>query len=863
MAYTPPLGNLVELNFTGSYTAPPGNDVQLIFGNVLENYIRIADVSFEPYFEKQSVTEAHLIDSHQYTIELVSNQSYIDPLIHINADSATYELVPDHYQLQILPDIINADCLYENILDDVELGGNNIYDLPIGVSPGFRFIHEGHVKADCFYEVEWGKLAPIDFFRNISSSINLSVADVFIDFIWNTMDWLDFQNRPGWKTMYPFDIFNSTSWDTMFISDIQGITYYEGNKALSDHLTFSYNQPSLFDAFVTTDYDSSVIPCDPISSQSWDLNEDAYSDYHHEVIWGPRELFSFCYQVYHPPQTGHSVDFAFPAKNVTFQEKVANAVAFLAASVKTKAELTTEKNTATTDRETAYDTYAALKVISDAAIENARIQNNIHVGIYGFVDLTAQYNIDADNAKIATDAAHADFLAKDVIYKNAVTAYLQYVEAEGLAYSNSLVLRMETISSNPRCPIIHSYTGKRDSVSTDFGVIVVPPEPPLPPFIVKQVYYIMNTVLVKTLPGNVPIEVKSISMTIDRDSWLWQLNMVIGKRDYISLLEPSGSVMQHVEVYINGWKWVFLIEGWSESRSFGKGSYNVIGRSPSLVLGDPVCDKKSFTNSITETGGSIMQGILNSNAASIGFSIAYTDYTNNQTGFDPAIGVDWVIPAEAFSYTNQPDIYALQTIAESIGAYVQTNRAFYNYGTGNDGRILEILPKYRYQPWNWTAGNTNINYIQLDKSIIKEIGTSYKKNPDYYGAYIVGEKPKDGSTTAGVFCNVYKDDMGPATLHAPVASGPLYTTNAIAQEKGRMIIGDAGVWLEHNINIYSLFPSGTAPGLLKVGDMIKVTNGATTEWRGLIHSTSITAQIVNTSAFSVTQTIGVSQYIGS
>ena len=181
-----------------------------------------------------------------------------------------------------------------------------------------------------------------------------------------------------------------------------------------------------------------------------------------------------------------------------------------------------------TGRQDAYNTYAALKVISDAAIENARIKNNEHLAQFGNIDLTASYNIDAAAAKLDTDDAYAIFLDKDNAYNLAVDAYLKYVEAEGLAYSNSLVLRMEIISSNPRCPIEHSYTGRRDTTG-DSGIVVTPPEPPLPPFVVKQVYYIMNTVLVKTLPGNVSIEVKGISMKIDRDSWLWPI-IVTGKQ---------------------------------------------------------------------------------------------------------------------------------------------------------------------------------------------------------------------------------------------------------------------------------------------------------------------------------------------
>jgi len=406
---------------------------------------------------------------------------------------------------------------------------------------------------------------------------------------------------------------------------------------------------------------------------------------------------------------------------------------------------------------------------------------------------------------------------------------------------------MDSYSSDPRCETIHMYTGIRD-INIPTGTQINP----VYPFRVRQVYYMLNTVLVKEVPSNAPIEIKALTMTTDRDSWLWQLSMTVGKKSYVNMIKPDGGVFKKVEVYINGWRWIFSIEGWQENAGFARGTWTVTGRSPSLVLGDPICPQKSYVHTdVTGTGSSIIDNILQ--AGGYSFSVSYVGYgVDGQSGFSPTTS-DWNIPANAFSYSNQTDIQAIQTLVDSIGGYVQTVP---------DDDILEILPKYSWQPWQWRNTIAEIDYKQLDKSIVSEIGSTYRKNPDYFGVYMIGTTPKSGGAGNGVFCDVRRDGYGAGTAHAPISSSPLYTTNSIAQEKGRMILGDSGMWMDHSVKVFSLFPPGEDPGLFKVGDIVNVTESSTIKYRGIITSTSISAGLANGSAFNVSQTLGLSEYIG-
>lgn len=743
MAYTPPAGNNVVLNFTGSYTAPRGDEVIIQFGNPLDNSIKSHDIYLEYSSDKHQIEEAYALITSDVTYELLVDQSIIDPLIHINPNDTEYELEIESFQLQILPDIVTADTVYESEFELQGIGGNRETDLPNGISPGMRMCWYNGYSADTHFIFPWGKTSEVDFHHNITAIVQLLEIDIHFSAVWKSMFIEDVPTGDSWKEMEHFDMHWIFKWDSMVARDRTAYVPYENGKAVSNTVFIPYGQPDPLDSFVTKTYGTNSVHSD-LSLNNY-YGGDVYGDISKEVPWGPRELFIYCFKNYVPPSSSDSVDFNFPSK---------------------------------------------------------------------------------------------------------------YPLVLG---ANVLTFELDSYSTSPLCNNHHNHTGIRDNYITP-GIEVDPVIPPTP-FPVKPFYYIMNTVLVKTLPGNVPIEVKGLTMTTDRDSWLWQLNMTVGKREYVELLSPKNGTFPIVEIYINGWKWVYLIEGWSENKGFARGTYSITGRSPSMILSDPICDRKTLTVGTGATGSYIIQSILDSNAQAAGFSILFSGYENNQTGFDPATGSDWYIPANTFSYADQTDIQAMQTLVQSIGGYIQTNPAFYNYPAGTDGRILEILPKYAWQPWNWNLSNTDIDFKVLDKSIIREMGSSYKKNPDYYGAYIIGEAPKEGSSY-GVYCDVYKQDKGPACKHAPIESSVLYTTDMIAQEKGRMIIGDAGVWRDHSIKVFSLFPDPKPPGLFRVGDYINVRDAAISEWIGLVVSTTIEASVVNSCAFSVSQNLGVSQYIG-
>ena len=444
----------------------------------------------------------------------------------------------------------------------------------------------------------------------------------------------------------------------------------------------------------------------------------------------------------------------------------------------------------------------------------------------------------------------------------------------------SIVFDVEGLNSDPRCPYDHKKSGSRDpynhGIDVDIYYPYYPPE--------KEQYYMLNTVLVKRLPDNIPIEVTSISIKYDKQSWLWSFSLTIGKdkHEYLDLIKPNplnSNIFTDIEIYINGWKWICRVESWDESRVFAKDSWRISGRSPSMELGYPQNVKTSYiynpSNGASSTaGGQIIDDILEGTMLGVpdtGWSIDWDAYigTNEiHTGFDPNDASFWGIKDGSFSWTDKTQIEVIKSLTESIGAFIITNP----YCTGT-GKKLIIRPKYDQPPWYWNTANQYRPVIDhyINTSYAPEVGRNYSQLATYNSVYVMGqhstEAQKTNTTEGIVVVEVYRDGVGPGNrvYSEDIVNPYLYNWQA-ALELGRMTLCETGEWLNHKLRLFSLAEYTDATPkisrLILPGDFVQVSEKNTT-WCGMASSTEVTANVVNGSAFAVYQNIEVQQYIGN
>lgn len=414
---------------------------------------------------------------------------------------------------------------------------------------------------------------------------------------------------------------------------------------------------------------------------------------------------------------------------------------------------------------------------------------------------------------------------------------------------------------DPRCSWDHIHSGIRDRY-----LVVEFPDTTFPA--PKKVYYMLNSVLVKKLLTNQPIEVLHIDATIDRNSWLWQFNVTVASRDCLEVIMPVNGVFSNIEICINGYTWICTVEGWRENRKFGADSWTITGRSPSLMFAAPVASKKSDTEEISLQGQTIFEQLVtgvtvppNWPPQLSSWTADFSAYSNTCTGFAPHSS--WYVPGGTLSYSNKTDIEVLQSISGAIGAYIQTEANC----TGANCKLY-VKPIYPHMPWDWDDSNANIEWKPVIEDQCTEIARTSVLQPYYQAVHVMGESVggsndgtgPDGTNTA-IFVDVCRDGWcgGGTATYAPMITNPMVTSSKAGLEKGRMALGKTGEWLEHTLRFGVLCPGSGFSGLFLPGDMITVLERGY-PWYGQVKSTTISAMMTN-KTFTVSQQINVEEFI--
>lgn len=390
---------------------------------------------------------------------------------------------------------------------------------------------------------------------------------------------------------------------------------------------------------------------------------------------------------------------------------------------------------------------------------------------------------------------------------------------------------------NFRCPWNYPYSGPRQP----YNPPIVPGDSPLT-VVPKGYYYIMNSTFIRRISGAMEsIDFQSVSMSIDRDSWLWSFSITILSKESLNLIKPQGQAFTDIEINCNGWKWTCRVENWTETIVFGKKAWSVTGRSNSVELGQPYSIIPAFSNSYKQ-GGQIIDDVLSTSGS--GWA---AEWQNNDE-FSPHL--DWLVPAGVLNQTNTSLLKIIQAVSVSVGAFIQTTPDT-DISTGSTGeQKLIIQPRYRLNPWNWGSITPD---VYLNSSVCTQIGRQNNIKQPINGALVYGENQ-------GVIVNAVKNGTDGSSA-AAVTSDALITSEEAGRERARHIIGNSGAWVNHTLKLFSLMPSGTAPGLLTPGNFISMAETGETTYIGQVTGTTINSGW-GSNGLETSQSLEVEQYLG-
>ncbi len=349
-----------------------------------------------------------------------------------------------------------------------------------------------------------------------------------------------------------------------------------------------------------------------------------------------------------------------------------------------------------------------------------------------------------------------------------------------------------------------------------------PREPPVNPpghqtFIIpEQTTYIMQHNLLVTLLDLTPINLSSVELSLDADSFAWSFSGALADKSQVPLLKQTGTDPVQLIVTINGLApWKVIVERTERSRQFGKNVISLKGRGLSALLSQPYQQATSATQGSDLTVQQI---------ADLQLPAGWTNNWTAQT---------WLVPGGAYSHQNRTPIQAIMDIARNIGAIVVPS---------TNSQVLNIRPRYAVLPWQFDQVSPD---IIIPESAITELVERPVVESQINGVYVHGNET--GGELGWCRLNGTAGDRLAAT-----ESNHLLTDSIALRALGERIL--AGQYTQPAIQSMTLPIDGVTFPLIAIGQLIETALTGSGTIRGIVNSISITANFAK-----VRQTIRIGE----
>ncbi|WP_345194516.1 hypothetical protein [Kistimonas scapharcae] len=326
----------------------------------------------------------------------------------------------------------------------------------------------------------------------------------------------------------------------------------------------------------------------------------------------------------------------------------------------------------------------------------------------------------------------------------------------------------------------------------------------------KDTWLIMNTISVVTLPDQQPLDVTQLAIELDIDSFTWQLSAQINNRASLNRVAPDQNGPKEIEVTINGWRWVFIVERYEANRSFNRERYRIHGESRTKLLAAPYAPLRSHSESAP----------INAKQAAIQ-QLENTGFTLEWPNEGDFVTPDWTFPENTFSYIEHTPMQVIARIATTAGAVVIPSAA---------EDVLTVQPRYSQSPWDWQPETAITQHI-IPESMVVSLSAQWKPEPHYNAVYVSG-------IYAGVSVNVRRQGAA-GNEPAPDIYDDWLVDVGINSERGRNELSKGGNQAIVTLEL-PLMSVGNAPGLILPGKLVEVIETGEI-WYGLCLSVSISA----------------------
>lgn len=351
------------------------------------------------------------------------------------------------------------------------------------------------------------------------------------------------------------------------------------------------------------------------------------------------------------------------------------------------------------------------------------------------------------------------------------------------------------------------------------------PEPPATVVVpIRRIYRVINTASLRRVDGNIAIPTRSMTLSIDVESWTWGFTASVPGLAALAALEPAvdGGPVE-VEALINGVAYRALVEGISRERRFARADLSISGRGKAAVLDAPYSPAMSFGNpDDPRLAQQLANDVLTLNGTSIGWAVDWHPE-------------DWTVGAGAFSHQGSY-ISALNAIASAAGGYLQPHRT---------AQSLSVLLRYPVAPWDW--GTVTPDY-ELPADVVETESIQWVEKPRYNRVYVSGAQQ-------GVLGRVTRAGTA-GDLVAPAVIDPLIANALAARQRALPVLADIGRQAIVGLRL----PVLSETGIIPPGKFVRYVDGGITR-TGLVRSTAAAIERTEDEKLVIWQTIGVETHV--
>lgn len=331
------------------------------------------------------------------------------------------------------------------------------------------------------------------------------------------------------------------------------------------------------------------------------------------------------------------------------------------------------------------------------------------------------------------------------------------------------------------------------------GVTIVVP--------IREVYVVLNTVLLKRVSDNFPLPADAISMTLDTDQWSWMFRASLPGWALPYVMPVDGEPVE-LEANINGNIFRILAQGISRDRSFNRSSITISGAGKAARLDTPIAPIMNFTNTEERSANQLMIDALTFNGVPLGWDVDF--------GLE-----DWQVPTGMWNFQGSY-LKAVQAIAAAAGGYLQPHRTL---------DVIRVLPRYPIVPWNWLTEITP-DY-ELPSAVVSTEGIDWITKPSYNRVFVSGQG------AGGILGQVTREGTD-GSLVAPMIVDSLITSAIAARQRGLSVLSDVGRQAAVTIRL----PVLEETGVIEPGKFVRYVDGATTRL-GIVRNVNVEARRPN------------------